>query len=617
MHDNQGSWFFIIIAILAAAVVFVPGFKRLGLGPVLGYLFAGFLLGPSTFGVIEDPEEIMPFAELGIVFLMFLIGLELEPRRLWQMRRDIFGLGALQVAVCAAVIMPFPLLFMGDRWQVALVAGLGLALSSTAIVMQIIEERGAMRLPYGQKTFAILLMQDIAIVPLLVIVRLVSPGGEISGGEVVKSIAIALAAIAVIVVAGHYLLTPFFRRLARFGGTEIMTAGALLVVLAAGTAMLSVGLSMAMGAFLAGVLLAESNYRRELEADIEPFRGLLLGLFFVSVGMMIDLALVSKNLALILAAVAFLLAAKWIVVYALVRIFGGDHVTGMKAGLLLSQGGEFGFVLYTTAAAQGVMTQQSASFLIAVVSLSMVSTPLLVRFVGPLLNRKRTVAEPTEDFSDAKGEVLIVGFGRFGQIVSQMLLAAGHQLVILDNDVNRVAEARRFGSRVYYGDGRRLDVLRAAHADRCRMIAVCTAPPEAATAIVELVSEQFPHAKLFARAYDRRHALTLAAKQVDYERRETFDGALRFGRDALVTLGMEADAAKETEILVRKWDRERLELQRLEGLVEGHRKWRDVTPRPYLDQPIDGEIEEADDTEEEMRARVAGTVETPAEAKRR
>ncbi|MCF3932131.1 monovalent cation:proton antiporter-2 (CPA2) family protein [Acuticoccus sp. M5D2P5] len=620
MQDDPTSAFLIAIAVLAAAVIFVPLFKRLGLGPVLGYLCAGVILGPGILGIVEEPDEVMQFAELGIAFLLFLIGLELEPRRLWSMRRDIFGLGALQVVACALVIMLFPLIVQGTHWQVALVAGLGLALSSTAIVMQIIEERGAMRLPYGQKTFAVLLMQDIAIVPLLVVVRLVSPGGEIEGIEAAQSIAVALLAIGGIVIGGRYLLTPYFRTLARYGGTEIMTAGTLLVVIAAGTAMVAVGLSMAMGAFLAGVLLAESNYRRELEADIEPFRGVLLGLFFLSVGMLIDLSVVADNALLLLFGLAFLLVAKGIVVYFLVRVFGGDHVTSAKSAILLSQGGEFGFVLYTTAATQGVMTQEMASLLIAVVSLSMVTTPFLVRFVAPFLARQRPVAEPEEDFSDAKGEVLVIGFGRFGQVVSQMLLAAGHDLTILDNDVNRVVEARRFGNRVYYGDGGRLDVLRAARADRCRMIAVLTTPAEKTNMIVDLVREQFPHAKLFARSFDRRHSLTLAAHNVDYERRETFDGAIRFGRDALVALGMEATDAKETEIMVRKWDRERLEMQRIEGLAEGHRKWREVTPRPFVRRApedrapddvapdvvmSDDVVAEVDDVEEEVRERLA------------
>jgi len=381
---------------------------------------------------------------------------------------------------------------------------------------------------------------------------------------------------------GHYLLSPLFRILARFGGREIMTAAALFVVLASATAMMEVGLSMAMGAFLAGVLLAESNYRHELESQIEPFRGLLLGLFFLSVGMAIDLPLVAAEWAMIAGAVVFIIVVKALAVYALVRAFGGDHVAGAKSGILLSQGGEFGFVLYTAASAQGVMSDENASILIAAVIISVATTPFLMRFLPPLIMRHRPkAAAPAEDFEDADGDVLVIGFGRFGQLVAQMLLAGGMRPTIIDNDPDRVTDARRFGNRVYYGDGTRLDVLRAAGAGRSRLIAVCTAPAENTTTIVDLVTAHFPHAKLFARAYDRRHALTLFDHEVDYQRRETFDTAIRFGRDALVALGADANIAKETEVEVRRRDRERLEFQRIEGLVEGHRKWREVTPEPY------------------------------------
>ena len=580
-HDSH-HLIMIIVAFLAAAVIFVPLFKRLGLGAVLGYLAAGVLLGPAVIGITDNPEQILSFAELGVVFLLFLIGLELNTSRLWAMRRDIFGLGLMQVAVCGLALMLYPMFVLGRPWEGALVAGLGLALSSTALVMQIIEERGSMRLPYGQKTFAILLMQDLAIVPLLLIVSLLAPAQEeMTGGEMALDIIVALGAVAGVIAVGAYLLSPFFRLLARFGGREIMTAAALLVVLAAGLTLTAAGLSMAMGAFLAGVLLAESNYRRELEADIEPFRGLLLGLFFISVGMSVELHVIVDNWLVLVTGVVTLLVLKTGLIYALVRIFGGDHPTAVKTGLLLSQGGEFGFVLFSAAALSGVIAAEDASLLIAAVIVSMATTPLLVNFVAPLLIRARPSEAPEEDFEGAGGEVLIIGFGRFGQLVSQMLLAGGHTPTLLDNDAERVTEARRFGTRVYYGDGRRLDLLRAAGADRARLIAVCTSPPAETTHIVELLKAEFPQASVYARAFDRRHALTLFDKEVDYQRRETFDSALRFGRDALVALGLTADQAKGAEVVVRRRDRERLELQRLEGLVEGHRKWASVTPEPF------------------------------------
>lgn len=581
MHEGSEATHLIVlgIAFLVAAVVSVPIFKRLGLGSVLGYLFAGVVL--ERFGLVQEPQHIMEFAELGVVFLLFLIGLELNPKRLWSMRRDIFGLGALQIVLCGALLMTYPLM-AGRSFEVALVAGLGLALSSTALVMQIIDERGALARPYGQKTFAVLLMQDIAIVPLLVLVTLLSAGGEdVETGALAISVLQALAAVGAVVVVGHYLLSPAFRILSRFGGREIMTAAALLTVLASGYLLVVVGLSMAMGAFLAGVLLAESNYRHELEADIEPFRGLLLGLFFLSVGMSLDLNAILQNWLLILGGMVFLIILKAVVVYGLVRLFSGDHLTGVKTAILLSQGGEFGFVLFSAAAAQGVISQPDATSLIATVILSMVTTPFLINFLPPLLIRERTRETPEETFEGADGDVLIVGFGRFGQLVSQMMLAGGKTPILLDSDPDRILEARRFGNRVYFGDGRRLDVLRAAGAETCRLIAVCTDNRDDTNAIVDLCKTSFPHALIYARAFDRRHALTLLDKNADYQRRETFDGAVRFGHDALAALGASAYDADEAEALVRKRDQERLEFQRLEGFVEGYRKWREVTPEPY------------------------------------
>ncbi|RAI03323.1 potassium transporter TrkA [Acuticoccus sediminis] len=580
MNGDHTPAYLTALAFLAAAVVFVPIAKRLGLGAVLGYLIAGVLLGPSLIGITREPEEIVEFAELGVVFLLFLIGLELNPHRLWAMRRDIFGLGLLQVVLCAGLIMTYPLL-IGENWHTAVVAGLGLALSSTALVMQLIEERGSMRLPYGQKSFAILLMQDLAIVPLLLIVALLAPGESMDGDDVAFSIVTALAAVGGVVVIGHYLLSPMFRVLARFGGTEIMTAATLLVVLASATAMMAVGLSMAMGAFLAGVMLAESNYRHELEADIEPFRGLLLGLFFLAVGMTIDLGLIWDHWPTIVGGLITMIIFKSLMIYGLVRLFGGDHATATKTGLLLSQGGEFGFVLYTAAERRGLISADNASLLIAVVTISMVTTPFLIRFLAPRLIPKKPAPTMTENYDDADGDILIIGFGRFGQLVSQMFLAGGYRPIILDNDAERVTEARRFGSRVYYGEGARLDVLRSVGAHRCRLIAVCTSPADHTNAIVGLIKEQFPGVKVFARAFDRRHALTLLGTGVDYQRRETIDSAIRFGRDALVELGLEPSLASETEELVRKRDSERLDFQRLEGLVEGHRKWAQVTPEPF------------------------------------
>lgn len=594
--EAQGPDYLLVIAFLAAAVVAVPLFKRLGLGAVLGYLAAGVILGPSVIAITEEADTIRQFAELGVVFLLFLIGLDLNPSRLWAMRRDIFGLGVTQVLVSGAILALFPLVVGGTSPAAAVIAGLGLALSSTAILMQIIEERNAMRLPYGQKSFAVSLMQDIAFVPLLMLVTLLGPSEEpMAPSAVALGVAQAVGALVVVIGVGHFLLSPVFRILARFGGQEIMSAAALLVVISAGLAMVSVGLSMAMGAFLAGVLLADSNYRHEMRSNIEPFRGLLLGLFFLTVGMSVDVDFVWANIGLLAGAVVFLLVVKIAVVYGLVRLFGGDHATGVKSGVLLSQAGEYAFVLFAAAAAESVMTPTQADFLIAITIISMVTTPFLVRLL-PLVVRPKAKVLPDDDFSDAHGDVLIIGFGRFGQLVSQMLLAGGFKPILLDYDAERVTEARRFGNRVFYGDGRRLDLLRAAGADRAAMICICTTPADVTTAIVDLCKREFPEAFVFARAYDRRHALTLFDHAVDYQRRETFDSAIRFGRDALHALGLEPEAAKESEILVRKRDRERLEYQRLEGMVEGHAKWRQVTPEPYT-RVAEGDVSPEDEAE--------------------
>lgn len=586
-HGGPGL-FLPVIVLLATAVFAVPVFKRLGLGSVLGYLAGGILVGPSVLGLTPDPGETMQVAELGVVFLLFIIGLELNVGRLWQMRRDIFGLGLAQIVVSAALLMAVPMLLLDGSWKAAMVAGFGLALSSTAVVVQLLEEKNALRLPFGQKAFAILLMQDLAIVPLLALVAFLAPVMKEAHHPIWYDVGAAIAAVAAIVVTGRYLLNPFLRLLAKYGGHEIMTAAALLVVIASGTLMVSVGLSMAMGAFLAGVLLAESNFRHELEANIEPFRGLLLGLFFLSVGMSIDLRVIANNAVLIVGCVIFLLALKGLVTYALVRAFGGSHPTAVKTGIYLAQAGEFGFVLFGAAVAEGVITRGDASMLFAGIVLSMAATPFMVRYLPRLLIAPQQRPSMQEDFSDAEGSILIVGFGRFGQLVSQVMLAAGRSLTLLDNDVERVEQARKFGSRVYFGDGTRPDVLRAAGADRAELVVVCTDRPETTTAIVSLLKSQFPHVPVAARAFDRPHALILGDKGVALEVRETFDSAIRLGHEALVWLGMGEKDAADVEALVRKRDRERLEYQRLLGMEEGYRKWRELTPEPYAPVIDDG-----------------------------
>ena len=566
------------MVLLAAAVVAVPLAKRLGLGSVLGYIAAGVVIGPSVLGLFGSPERVAGVAELGVVLLLFVIGLELNLGRLWALRRDILGLGTAQVLGCGGLIALGLIAAMGWSVPTAIVAGLGLALSSTALVMPLLEERGELQAPQGQAAFAVLLLQDLAIVPLLALVAFLSPQEHASDGSPWTAAALALGAVTAVVLVGRFLLNPFFSLLGRAGAREIMTAAALLVVLGAAGLMALVGLSMAMGAFLAGLLLSESNYRHELEADIEPFRGLLLGLFFLSVGMSVDLGVIMAQWAMLLLGVVLVVGLKVLATHWLARAFGHPRGTALRTALLLSQAGEFGFVLYATAAAAGVMLPAQASLLVVLVTLSMAATPPLVRF-GPAFLRSCGQDIPEEDFSDAKGNVLVIGFGRFGQLVAQVLLRHGVSLTLLDSDVNRIEEAGRFGARVHYGDGTRLDVLRAAGAERVRMILVCTDRPEVTSRIVGVVQEAFPGTPCFVRAWDRRHALELLARGIDGQVRDTLESALALGREALVGLGVPRDTAEAVEEDVRQRDRERLKAQQLGGLFVASDHYK-VRPEP-------------------------------------
>ncbi|WBV43640.1 monovalent cation:proton antiporter-2 (CPA2) family protein [Pseudoroseomonas cervicalis] len=552
---------------LGAAVIAVPLAKRLGLGSVLGYIAGGIVIGPAGLGLFaDDPARLAGIAELGVVLLLFIIGLELNLGRLWALRRDIFGLGTAQVLGCGLVLALLPWL-AGESVRASLVAGLGLALSSTALVMPLLEERGELETPQGRTAFAILLLQDLAIVPLLALVAFLSPRAVEAAHPAWVSVALGVGAVAVVVLAGRYLLNPFFALLARSGAREIMTAAALLVVLGAAGVMALAGLSMAMGAFLAGLLLAESNYRHELEADIEPFRGLLLGLFFLTVGMGLDLRLVLAQAPLLLLATLLLVGLKALATHLLARGFGHKPATALRSALLLSQAGEFGFVLYATAVAAGVMRPELASLLVALVVLSMAVTPPLLRLAPLILARcGRTLREAEEDFSDARGDVLLVGFGRFGQLVSQVLLRQGCSLTLLDHDVHRIQEAARFGARVHYGDGTRLEVLRAAGAGRARLILVCTDKREATDRIVAVVREAFPGTPCLVRAYDRVHALALMRQGIEQPVRETVESALLLGREALLALGLPREEAEAVEQQVRQRDRDRLAAQALGGL---------------------------------------------------
>ena len=572
MPDHHDTSFITPILIFCAgAVIAVPLFRRLGLGAVIGYLAAGLVIGPHGLRLFNDAATVSAVAELGVVLLLFVVGLELKLSRLVAMRRDIFGLGLAQFAVTAAVVMAAALL-LGIGSAGALVLGLALALSATAIALQILDERGTLQTPHGQRTFAVLLFQDMSIVPILALVPLLGRGPATGGlADGLKATAIAIGAIAAIVVAGRYLLNPLFRILARSGAREVMTAAALLVVLGAALAMSLAGMSMALGAFLAGLLLAESNFRHQLEADIEPFRGLLLGLFFMSVGMGINLPLVRDNAALLLGLAMLLVAGKTLIAAGLLRATGSGVDDSWRAGVLLAAAGEFSFVLLPLAATLGLLAPAQAAMATAVAALTMVLGPLTAKLVEAILVRREAARPELEfdpgSFDGAHGSVLVVGFGRFGQLVNQVLLADGIDVTVIDRDVSRIQAAARFGFKVYYGDGTRLDVLRAAGAANARVVVVTVDDRAAALTIAEVVREHFPLARLHARAFDRIHAVDLMNQGVDYQLRETLVSALEFGRETLVALGTDPERAEEVRSAVRERDQERLARQFAEGAV--------------------------------------------------
>ncbi|HUD40509.1 MAG TPA: monovalent cation:proton antiporter-2 (CPA2) family protein [Dokdonella sp.] len=569
--EAGGSELVNVVALLGAAVVMVPIFRRLGLGSVLGYLAAGLAIGPFGLGWFSDPQAILHVAELGVVMFLFVIGLEMRPSHLWNLRREIFGLGSLQIAVCTAALTGVGLAF-GFALPVAFIGAAGFVLTSTAIVMQLLGERGDIALPRGQKIVSILLFEDLLIVPLLALVAFISPAMTDHGAESRwLSVGIGIAALAGLIAAGIWLLNPLFRILAAAKAREVMTAAALLVVLGAALLMQVGGLSMAMGAFLAGVLLSESTFRHQLEADIEPFRGILLGLFFLAVGMSLDLAVVARNWPLIVSGVLAMMAVKAACIYVVARLTRSSHAEAMDRAVLMAQGGEFAFVLFAAASAAQVIDATVNANLTAIVVLSMALTPLFVILIRPLIPRQAESMDGIDVAENLSGTVLVIGFGRFGQVMSQCLLAHGSEVTIIDTDVEMIRSAADFGFVVYYGDGRRLDVLRASGAQSACAIAVCVDDKEAASLICELVREQFPQAQVLVRAYDREHAAKLVALGVDYQIRETFESALRFGEAALRALGVEAEEAAETAAEVRFRDAERFQLEVAAGDVRAGR----------------------------------------------
>jgi glutathione-regulated potassium-efflux system protein KefB len=562
------------VVFLGAAAVAVPAFRLMGLSPILGYLVAGLAIGPSGIGFFTDSAVLFSIAELGVVLFLFVIGLELRVSHLLAMRRDIAWLGGLQMIPTALLIMALLMATLGMSWQGGLVVGLALALSATSIALQILQERGEMQAPIGRKVFAVLLFQDMSVVPILAIVPLLAAGGGAAGfgaGAWLEA-AKAVGAIGFIVLIGRYGLNPMFKRLASLGNREIMTIAALLVVLGSAWIMSKVGMSMALGAFLAGILLAESNFRHELEADIEPFRGLLLGLFFMSVGMLIDIAYIRQNVGLVVACVLALILLKFTITGLIARFEKAPLSSILRGSALLTPAGEFSFVILPLAAGLGILSGDQQKLFMAVAAFSMLAGPLVVVAVEKYLERVKPEAdpEPEENYETADGKALVIGFGRFGQMVNQMLLSAGTDVTVIDNDVEMIESAGRFGFKVYFGDGLRLDVLRAAGAERVELIGICIDDQKAATMITEIIRQNFPHVKLLVRAYDRRHALELMPHQPHAIVRELFESALDFGRRALSELGLSDSEVDAIHYDVRRRDMERLRMQFEGDLASGN-----------------------------------------------
>jgi len=547
--------------LMAAAVIAVPISKRLGLGSVLGYLAAGAALGPAGLGLVHDVDNILHFAELGVVLLLFIIGLELQPSRLWTMRRPVFGLGGAQVAV-SAIPIGLAAWSAGLPPATALVVGLALALSSTAFALQMLAEKNQLTTKHGRAAFSILLFQDIAAIPILALTPLLGlPDGASPGlAETAIAVARVVAVVFAVVVGGRYLLRHVFRVIAATGIREVFTAAALLTVVGTALLMELVGMSMGLGAFLAGVLLANSEYRHELEADIEPFKGLLLGLFFIAVGMSVDLRLIGERPALIAGLVAGLILFKAAVLYGLGRLYCETQTSARQLALAIPQGGEFAFVIFGVAVGAGVMDDGMSDLLVLVVSLSMAATPLLAGGHDILMRaRRRPSAEATYDIPDPEAHpVIIAGFGRFGQIVGRVLRARKIGFTALEASPSQVDFVKKFGNKVYYGDASRLDLLRAAGADRAAAFVLAIDDVDASLRAAATVRKHFPNLKILARARNRNHAYKLMELGVEVIRRETLLSSLDMARVLLETLGLPAFEAEKTVQTFQKHDEQRL-----------------------------------------------------------
>jgi len=578
MHNED--FFFQAFVYLVAAVLSVLIAKRLGLGSVLGYLVAGVIIGPFVLGFVgQEGDDVMHFAEFGVVMMLFLIGLELQPALLWRLRVPILGLGGLQVGVTTLGLAAISFLF-GLSWQMALAVGMILSLSSTAIVLQTLNEKGLMRTEAGQSSFSVLLFQDIAVIPMLALLPLLA-GVESSSASLAtngvlfveqtaaqgtallpwQQALLVMGTVGGIIAGGRFLMRPVFRFIAASRSREIFTATALLLVIGVALAMQQVGLSPALGTFVAGVVLAENEYRHELESDIEPFKGLLLGLFFISVGASINFNLLIQQPLLILGLVLSLAIVKFILLLGLGRLFQLELSQNLLFAFALAQGGEFAFVLFSFAAQSQVLAPAVVELLVVVVAMSMILTPLLIILYDRLVLSLATSAPEREAdaIDDNENPVIIVGFGRFGQIVGRLLIANGFKATLLEQNPGQIELLRRFGWKIFYGDASRLDLLHVAGAEQAKLIVLAIDEREKMLHIIDLVHKHFPHLKILARAIDRRHAFELIRREVDVVERETFSAALEMGVEALKLLGFRSHRAHRAAYTFKYHDEQALE----------------------------------------------------------
>jgi monovalent cation:proton antiporter-2 (CPA2) family protein len=554
---------------LGTALLFVTLFRKLKLGATLGYIVGGAIIGPQVLGLIEDPDALASLSEIGIALLLFIVGLELQPSRLWRLRKDIFGLGLAQVVLCGIALSIFIHFALQVTPAAALAIGLPLALSSTAQVLPMLRGDNELHTPQGERAFSILLFQDLAIVPMITIIAAMSRvPADPSAPDGTMLALYTVGAIIFLVLAGRWIINPIFRLIGRFGERELFVVAGLFTVIGSAALMHLLGLSVALGAFIAGVMLAESPYRHEVESDVEPFRSILLGLFFLAVGMMLDLATIASRPMFVIGIAIAVIAIKCLIIAGLARVFGNSWPRSVRLGLLLSQAGEFGFVLFAQAAAARLILPEAASLFGAVVTLSMATTPFLMRLTD-WLERREVAGGARLDGPELSPEssVIVVGYGRFGQTVAQMLMAKKVAVTLIDKNAEQIERAGEFGFKVYYGDGMRLDLLRLAGAETARVILFCNDNQDGGLNRegVKRVLDAFPQASVLLRAYDRLHLMELDGLDLAFAQRELFESAVAMGRAALKEVGFPANEIERVDGEYRLRDCERLELQAASG----------------------------------------------------